>query len=218
MQKLNPEKPRLKSPRAQANPRNRQSKRSNAGSAGTDLTHAKLTVKTLKLADLKPHHKNPRIHPDPGSYEWESLKASLANVYFDPLVVNARNNHTMVSGHLRKKILEEMGVVRADCVVVDVDEQTHLALLLRANNPSGEFDNAAVTKLLKELERQDFDINLTGFGEKQIVQFLAANKKAQDEQVTPRFEVVVECKNERQQQKLYERFIGEMLTVRLQTF
>jgi len=179
--------------------------------------YAKLVIKGMPLDSLKPHPQNPRIHPDPGSFEWESLRKSLENVYFDPLVWNKRNE-MLVSGHLRKKVFQSMGIVKADCVIIDVDEKTHIALLMRANNQSGEFESSAVTKLLKQLQKVDYDTDITGFAERQLVQFLAAAKKQMDEvKITSRFEVVVECKNEKEQQQVYEQLIDEGRTVRLLT-
>lgn len=128
------------------------------------LTHAQLKIATLALSELKPHPKNPRSHPEPGSREWNALKKSLANVYFDPLVWNKRNG-MLVSGHLRRKVLEEMGCLKADVVVIDVDEAQHLTLLMRANNETGEFEMAQVKELLRELDKNGADLDLTGFGE-----------------------------------------------------
>lgn len=118
------------------------------------LAHAKLTVKTLPLAKLKPHPKNPRKHPPEGSDEWNSLKASLADHYFDPLVWNCRNG-MLVSGHLRRKILESMRCKRADVVVLDLDEKQHVQIMLRANVNSGEWATDILSELLKGMDEAD---------------------------------------------------------------
>lgn len=111
--------------------------------------HLKLTVRKLPLSKLQPHPQNPRVHPSPGSPEWETLRASLEHDYFDPLVWNKRNGF-LVSGHLRAKVLEAEGVESVDCVVVDYDEPTHVARMIAANQQVGEFDDGALAAILAD--------------------------------------------------------------------
>lgn len=61
---------------------------------------ASLTMARMSLADLKPHPRNPRRHPAPGSPAWNTLRRSLQNAYWDPIIWNRRNG-CMVGGHLR---------------------------------------------------------------------------------------------------------------------
>jgi hypothetical protein len=109
--------------------------------------HLKLTLKTIPLSQLRPHPRNPRVHPSPGSPEWEALKASLEHDYFDPIIWNERNGF-LVSGHLRTKVLEAEGVTSIDAVVVDYDEETHLARMVAANQQMGAFDEASLAEIL----------------------------------------------------------------------
>lgn len=127
---------------------------------------ATLRVERVALADLIPHPRNPRVHPAPGTPQWEALTASLAHDYFDPLVVNVRpgpNHMMLVSGHLRHKVLVASGYTHADVSVVDYDEATHLARLLAANHQQGDDLASAVQALVVELEEHHLDTDLTGF-------------------------------------------------------
>src|SRR5579862_1453166 len=108
-----------------------------------------LNIETLPLSKLRPHPQNPRLHPPPGSPEWEALKQSLDHDYFDPIVWNRRNG-CLVSGHLRTKVLEAEEVQTVTCVVVDYDEPTHIARMIAANRQVGQFDDLAVAALLAE--------------------------------------------------------------------
>jgi len=112
------------------------------------LKHARLVVETRALAGLKAHPKNPRVHPVAGSAGWETLRQSLADVYFDPLIFNRRNG-MLVSGHLRLKVLLEMGCERADVVVLDLPEKEHLRIMLRANTNTGDWHTEQLTALLQ---------------------------------------------------------------------
>jgi len=128
---------------------------------------ATLRVERLALADLKPHPRNPRTHPEPGSPQWEALKVSLGHDYFDPIVVNERNR-TLVSGHLRHKVLMNSGFTHADVSVVDYDEPTHYARLIAANNLLGEWEDAILSALARDLEAAGLDASLAGWSEKQL--------------------------------------------------
>lgn len=129
----------------------------------TEIRVASLHVERKKLSALKPHARNPRTHPKEGSEEWETLRASLAHDYFDPIVWNQRNN-TLVSGHLRRKVLMKDGVKEADVVVVDYDEHTHLARMIAANKLQGKDNTDMLTAIFGELgEIEEFDLSLTGF-------------------------------------------------------
>jgi len=122
---------------------------------------ATLTIERLELARLKPHPRNPRQHPEPGSPEWSALRDSLQHDYFDPLVWNRRNG-LLVSGHLRAKVLAELGFSSADCVVVNYDEPTHLARLVSGNYQNGADDDALLAQLLAEVADMDPITGISG--------------------------------------------------------
>ena len=118
---------------------------------------ATLTVRRMPLASLKPDSRNPRMHPDPGTSGWEALKRSLVHDYFDPLGINSgkkcpKLKNVLWSGHLRLKVLAEMGVKFADVVVKDYTEKEHLARLVAANRQVGEDDEIALANLLKGMD------------------------------------------------------------------
>lgn len=125
---------------------------------------AGLVIERIALADMKPHPKNPRKHPRPGSPGWQVLRKSLERDYFDPLVLNRRNG-MLVSGHLRQRVLAELGFTHADVSVVDYDEATHLARLIAANNPIGEFLKEALEALAGEIGGAGLEAALAGMEE-----------------------------------------------------
>ena len=68
----------------------------------------------------------------------------------------------LVSGHLRKKILISKGKKRADVVVVDYDENTHVARMIAANKPAGENDDLKLSALVSDLRVEGVDLSLAG--------------------------------------------------------
>ena len=132
---------------------------------------ASIQIERLAVEVIKPHPRNPREHPDPGSKGWEVVKRSLSDRYFDPLVWN-RINGMLVSGHLRLKVLMELGYTHVDVVVVECDETTHYALMIHANRHQGEFDQEILVSLLTEIEASGLDAALAGFDHKSMLAML----------------------------------------------
>lgn len=90
---------------------------------------AAIETSRMRVDEIRPHPRNPRKHPEPGSKLWEILKRSLKRSYFEPLVWNRRNNY-LVSGHFRLKILIEEGYDLVDVSVVDLSEPEHYAVMI----------------------------------------------------------------------------------------
>lgn len=132
---------------------------------------ARITIERLPLADVRPHPRNPREHPEPGTEAWEKLKRSLAADYFDPLVWNRRNG-LLVSGHLRRKVLLELGTTHADVVVVDWPEPIHLARMVAANRQAGKDDRAALATIIEELHLGAVDLALTALPDAALAKLL----------------------------------------------
>ena len=132
---------------------------------------ATLTIERLPLSDMKPHPRNPRIHPDPGTPAWETLKRSLAQDYFDPIVWNRRNG-LLVSGHLRVKVMLAEGYTHADAVVKDYSDEQHLARLIAANKTIGEDNMPALKDILQELDTGAVDMAGTGYAPEELEELM----------------------------------------------
>lgn len=132
---------------------------------------AQIDLRRIGLDKLKPHPRNPRVHPLPGSLVWEVMKRSLEQDYFDPLVWNERNG-LLVSGHLRLKLLTEMGFSAADVSVVDYPEEVHYARMIAANRPLGEFEQAILESLAGDIEKAGIDAALAGYDHKALLALL----------------------------------------------
>lgn len=133
------------------------------------------------LADAEPHPRNPRKHPKPGSPKWNALKKSIELDYFDPIVVNRRNGK-LVSGHLRRAVMMEMGITHATVVVVDYDEATHLARLIAANTLLGEFEETLLSQLARELETAGIEAGLAGLTDKDMMALVGGPTTVDDDE------------------------------------
>jgi hypothetical protein len=150
-----------------------------------------IQVRRLPIDNLKEHPRNKEVrnHPEPGSPEWDVMVSSLSHDYFDPMVWNQRNGQ-LVSGHLRRKVMQSMGVTEVDVVVVDYDEPTHIARLLAANNLIGQDDKKGMKSFLTELVSiPDFDLNLTGFSTESLASKFKFDVSSHSTETSPKNKV-----------------------------
>ncbi len=127
-----------------------------------------MRIETLKLSELIPASYNPRKDLKPGDPEYEKLKRSIEQFgYVEPIIWNRTTDH-MVGGHQRAKILLDLGMGEAECVVVEMDEAREKALNVALNKVTGEWDKDKLASLLSDLSAVDFDVSLTGFDAAEI--------------------------------------------------
>lgn len=115
-----------------------------------------------KVADLKPAEYNPRKRLQPGDEEYERLKRSIETFgYVDPIIVNA--DGTVIGGHQRLYVLQELGYSEADVAVVDLSKQDEKALNIALNKISGEWDEEKLAAIFAELDLEGYELENTGF-------------------------------------------------------
>lgn len=140
----------------------------------------KIEVETISIHDITPAYYNPR---NMKADEMEKLKRGLREFgLVDPLIINLKNNNTLIGGHQRHKamleILHEQGkddqtlilIRRGDIGLVFDTEHLNLkdvnhekALNIALNKIQGEWDTQKLNYLLYELEMTHIDMDLTGF-------------------------------------------------------
>ena len=132
-----------------------------------------MNVVEMPIAELAPAAYNPRKALKAGDPEYAKLRRSIeAFGLVDPLIWNSRTKR-VVGGHQRLTVLRDLGHETAPAVVVDLDEAREKALNLALNRIAGEWDEAMLAEVLKDLERSG-DITLTGFDPNEIDELLRA--------------------------------------------
>ena len=124
-----------------------------------------LEIRLLPVASLVPAPYNPRRELSPKSPAYRKLAASLREFgLVEPLVWNELTGH-VVGGHMRLRILKEMGVAEVPVSVVRLSPEQEKALNVVLNNreAQGRYDPTKLADLLTELEKTP-DLPLTGFG------------------------------------------------------
>ncbi len=127
----------------------------------------------MKLKDINPAKYNPRKDLQPGDAEYEKIKRSITEFNLvEPLVYNKRTN-TLVGGHQRKKILEELGHDEVEVSVVDLPETEEKALNVILNKAQGDWDIPKLRDLLEGLDTGEIDIEMTGFDSDELEKLLS---------------------------------------------
>lgn len=127
-----------------------------------------MNIEKKTLRDLIPAEYNPRKDLKPGDPEYEKLKRSLDEFgYVEPIIWNKQTGR-IVGGHQRAKAMMDLGIVEADVVVIDFNEEKEKGLNIALNKISGSWDNEKLALLIIDLQAADFDVSLTGFDPAEI--------------------------------------------------
>lgn len=138
-----------------------------------------MQFKTLPIASLVPAAYNPRKDLQPGDPEFEKIRRSIEEFgYVEPIIVN--DDMTIIGGHQRVKVLSALGFTEIDCVIVSVDKTKEKALNIALNKITGEWDTASLAQLLAELDKQNYNLELTGFDWDEAEKLLKTIEKADD--------------------------------------
>ncbi|PXX23600.1 ParB N-terminal domain-containing protein [Hoylesella shahii] len=118
----------------------------------------------LLRSQINLHEKNPRTIPEENR---KALKRGIKKFgMVGGIVVNKRTNYTLVSGHQRLSVMDELQkynpdtknndyTIRVD--LIDVEEKEEKELLILLNNPSaqGEWDYDTLRELIPDIDYKD---------------------------------------------------------------
>lgn len=130
-----------------------------------------MKIEKIKIEQLKPAKYNPRKNLTEKDPEYQKIKKSIIKFgYVAPIIVN--KDFTVIGGHQRLKVLEELGYKEIECNVVNLNKKEEKALNIALNNINGEWDNEKLEELIKELKDDDFDLSMIGFDDDEIERML----------------------------------------------
>ena len=177
-------------------------------------------LRRVKASQLRPHPKNWRTH---GDAQRDALRGVLAEVgYADALLARQLPDGSLelIDGHLRAETTPEMEV---PVLLLDLDD-AEAAKLLALHDPLGAMagaDGDVLAELLRDVETENDAVQQL-LGDMLAGQELPLDDEQQRElppevDVAEAFQVVVECRDETQQQAVYERMTSEGFKCRLLT-
>ena len=124
-----------------------------------------MIIEKKRISEIDRAKYNPRVDLRPGDDEYDNLLHSIDKFgLVIPIVWNKRTN-TVVGGHQRLTVLENLGVEEVDVSVVDLDETKEKQLNIALNKTGGSWDEAKLIELLEELGDDAYE---TGFSPAEI--------------------------------------------------
>ncbi len=173
----------------------------------------------IKASQLRPHPNNWRTHP---TAQQDALRGVLAEIgYADALLARALPDGSLelVDGHLRAETTPDMEV---PVLVLDLDEAEAAKLLVLHDPLAGmaAANQEVLAELLGQVETENDAVQAM------LDQMLAepdallddAEEPAEREKdvaIPEAFQVVIECRDEAEQQAIFERMTGEGYSCRL---
>jgi len=146
-----------------------------------------MEIKTVKISELKPHPKNPRVHPDSAI---DKLVRSIKEFgWTNPILVST--DGYILAGHARLKAAEKAGIEEVPVVYLPLEGAKAEAYLIADNRLQDEtdWDYEKLKDLLQELDTGEFDLELTGFDmgeiEDLMTQFHVPGEIVEDEAPEP---------------------------------
>jgi ParB-like chromosome segregation protein Spo0J len=188
-------------------------------------------VEVIPIGRVIPDSANARIHP---SNNQEAIRRSIKqfgagrSIVLDREGVVRAGNGTVEAA--KEVGIEQILVVRpkpGQLVAVQRDDwsATEATAYAIADNRSGDlarFDNDVLTKQLEALQADGMDIEDVGFTQKDLNKLLkdlgkaeAAAEEPEAEDYEAKFQLVIECQSEDQQQELFEELTGRDIKVRV---
>lgn len=130
-----------------------------------------MEIKTVKISELRPHPKNPRVHPDSAI---DKLVRSIKEYgWTNPVLVSA--DGYVLAGHARLKAAEKAGISEVPVIYLPLKGAKAEAYLIADNRLQDEtdWDYEKLKDLLQELDTGEFDLELTGFDMEEIEDLVA---------------------------------------------
>ena len=180
----------------------------------------KKELKNVPLTDLIPYARNPRKN----DAAVQKVAASLKEYGLVKNSIVVDEEMVLITGHTTTKAMQALKWTHSPEVtqVFGLTEAQKKAYRI-ADNRLGEeakWDEELLALEFEDLEEVNFNLELTGFDEGEIANEKTgeiSGKTPKDQEISPMYEVIIECTGEDEQQEVYDRLIEEGYTCRVLT-
>jgi ParB-like chromosome segregation protein Spo0J len=170
---------------------------------------------TLPLNKLIAYAGNPRKN----DHAVEAVAAAIKRFGFRVPVL-AKSDGSLIDGHLRVKAAKHLGMEEVPVVLCDdLSEADIKALRISINRMAelAEWDAELLSAELEGLAAEGIGLEDVGFDEDSLPKASSEIDRNSIESLPSTFEVIAECKDEKQQQEIYELLTSQNVSCRLST-
>ena len=177
-----------------------------------------LNVKYRKVEDLIPYVNNSRKHSDE---QVAQISASIKEFgWTNPILIDGTNS--IIAGHGRLMAARKLKMEEVPTIELDHLTDTQRKALVIADNKlalNADWDNTLLTIELDELLKDGFALDILGFDSIELAKLfdVVEPDDIKEQSYNEVFNIIVECKDEQEQEKIFNRLDSEGYKCRVQS-
>ena len=173
------------------------------------------------VADLIPYARNSRTHSDE---QVAQIAASIKEFgWTNPILTDGDNG--IIAGHGRLLAARKLGHKEVPTIELTGLTDTQKKAYIIADNKlalNAGWDDEVLKIEIKELSESDFDLTLLGFDDIELANLFDEKpedeeKDLKEESYNEVFNIIIECKDESEQEKIFNRLDSEGYKCRVQS-
>lgn len=176
------------------------------------------SVETWSIEKLIPYARNSRTHSD---QQVAQIAASIKEWGFtSAILIDPQGG--IIAGHGRLMAARKLGMKQVPVMIADGWTDAQKRAFVIADNKlamNAGWDDELLALELGELGELGFDLNLVGFDSQELTKILGNSDvvELEEEKYTEVFNIIVECSNEAEQEKIFNRLEQEGYKCRVQS-
>lgn len=177
-----------------------------------------MQIEQIEVSKLIPYAKNSRTHDDA---QVAQIAASIKEFgWTNPILVDGEKG--IIAGHGRLMAARKLGMDKVPVIELkDMTEAQKRAYVIADNKLAlnAGWDVDMLKLEINDLSDKNFDLSLIGFDDIELAKLFDNEKeeKLQEQFYKEVFNVIVECKNEAEQEKIFNRLDSEGYKCRVQS-
>ncbi len=178
-----------------------------------------LEIEYVATDDLIPYFNNSRTHSES---QVKQIAASIREFGFtNPILID--EEQTIIAGHGRVMAAEVLSMPTVPCIRLSGLSEAQRKAYVIADNKlalNAGWDIDALSIEINQLADLDFDLDILGFDIQELASILDGEKEGtepKEESYSEIFNIVIECKDEEEQEKIFNRLDTEGYKCRVQS-
>ena len=180
---------------------------------------AKQQIEQVSIEALIPYARNSRTHSDA---QVAQIAASIKEFGFtNPVLIDQDGG--IIAGHGRTLAARKLGLGEVPCLRLAYLSEAQKKAYIIADNKlalNAGWDDEMLKVEINELSDLNFDLSLLGFDDVELAKLFDEDEKEKDlkeESYSEVFNIIVECANESEQEKIFNRLDTEGYKCRVQS-